>query len=85
MVSKKQFKLTNSLKKKKYRLLNQLFFAEGIKVVEELIMSDLQPYLIFCTEDYINKLSINDLVIISEKELKSISEFSTPNKIFAIF
>ena len=85
MVSKKQFKLINSLKKKKYRLLNQLFFAEGIKVVEELIMSDLQPYLIFCTEDYINKLSINDLVIISEKELKSISEFSTPNKIFAIF
>ncbi len=85
MLSKKQFKLINSLKKKKYRLEYQLFLAEGIKVVEELLQSNFKPHLILCTSDYSNKLSRDDLLIISDKELKSISEFSTPNQILGVF
>jgi len=85
MLSKKQFKLINSLKKKKYRLEYQLFLAEGIKVVEELLQSNFKPHLILCTSEYLNQLSIDDPLIISDKELKSISEFSTPNQILGIF
>ena len=85
MLSKKQFKLINSLKKKKYRSEYQLFLAEGIKVVEEFIESNFKPHLILCTSDYSNNLSINNLLVISDKELKSISEFSTPNQIIAVF
>ena len=85
MLSKKQFKLINSLKKKKYRSENQLFLAEGIKVVEELLQSNFKPHLILCTSDYSNELSINNLHIISDRELKSISQFSTPNQILGIF
>jgi TrmH family RNA methyltransferase len=85
MFSKKQFKLINSLKKKKNRSEYQLFLAEGIKVVEELLQSNFKPHLILCTSDYSNKLSRDDLLIISDKELKSISEFSTPNQILGVF
>ena len=85
MLSKKQFKLINSLRKKKNRLEYQLFLAEGIKVVEELLQSNFKPHFILCTRDYSNKLSRDDLLIISDKELKSISEFSTPNQILAVF
>ena len=85
MLSKKQFKLINSLRKKKYRLEYQMFLAEGIKVVEELLQSNFKPHLILCTSEYSNKLSINNLLIISDKELKSISEFSTPNQILGVF
>ena len=85
MLSKKQFKLINSLKKKKYRSGYQLFLAEGIKVVEEFLKSDFRPHLIFCTSDYSNKLTINNLLEISDLELKSISEFSTPNQILGVF
>jgi len=85
MLSKKQFKLINSLKKKKYRSEYQLFLAEGIKVVEEFLLANFKPHLIFCTGDYTNNLSINGLHIISDKELKSISEFSSPNQIIGVF
>jgi TrmH family RNA methyltransferase len=62
-----------------------LFLAEGIKVVEEFIQSGFKPHLIFCTSDYSDNLSISDLLVIPDKELKSISEFSSPNQIIAIF
>ncbi len=85
MLSKNQVKLINSLKKKKYRQQNELFIAEGVKVVEELIQSDFKLHSLYATEDYFNKFHKVNLQIISEKELKSISEFSNPNQLFAIF
>lgn len=85
MVSKNQFKLISRLKKKKYRSEYQLFLVEGIKVVEEFVQSDFKPHLIFCTKEYNNTLPINNLLVISDKELKSMSEFSTPNQILGVF
>lgn len=85
MLSKNQFKLITSLKKKKFRIQNNLFFAEGIKVVEELAASKFKIHKVFCTSNYSNRLGIEDIQIISEKELKSCSEFSSPNQIIAIF
>ncbi len=67
MLSKKQFKLINQLKKKKYRSEYQLFLAEGIKVVEEFVQAGFKPHFVFCTSEYNNKLYINDLLVISDK------------------
>lgn len=85
MLSKNQVKLINSLKKKKYRQQNKLFIAEGIKVVEELLNSTLVLHSLYGTDTYANRFYLEELQIISEKELKSISEFSNPNQLFAVF
>lgn len=85
MLSKNQIKLISSLKKKKYRQQNKLFIAEGIKVVEELLNSDFILHSLYGTDQYSNRLYLDDLQIVSEKELKSISEFTNPNQLFAIF
>ncbi|MCK4561812.1 MAG: RNA methyltransferase [Flavobacteriaceae bacterium] len=85
MLSKNQFKLIHSLKKKKFRIQNNLFLAEGIKVVEELISSKFKLKTLFCTENYSNTFNVENIQIISDKELKSISEFTSPNQVLAVF
>ena len=85
MLSKNQLKLITSLQQKKYRIKHGLFVAEGIKVVSELLNSPISCENIFCTEDFNHDKIEIDPVIISEKELKKISSFKTPNKILGIF
>jgi RNA methyltransferase, TrmH family len=85
MLSKNQLKLLNSLKKKNVRQKHKLFVAEGIKVVEELLNSNYKLHTLFCTSDYSNRFMVENIQIISEKELNTISEFNSPNKILAIF
>jgi len=85
MLSKNQIKFINSLKKKKIRLQNKLFFAEGIKVVEELIESKFKVHAIFCLSNYSNRFLLENIELINENELKKISDFSSPNQILAIF
>ncbi len=85
MLSKNQIKLITDLKKKKSRTKHNLFLAEGIKVVEELLDSKFNLYKLFYTTDYINKFSVDNMQLISNKELNRISGFSSPNQIIAIF
>lgn len=85
MLSKNQVKFIRSLKKKKYRQSHQLFVAEGIKVVEELANSSMTLHKLFATSDYLNPLHLNDIELISEKELAQVSEFSSPNQVIGIF
>jgi len=85
MLSKNQIKLINSLKKKKFRIEHKLFIAEGIKVVEELLLSKFKLNNLFCTEDYNNKFDVENLQVISEKELQKISEFKSPNQVLGVF
>ena len=85
MLSKNQFKLITSLRKKKARIQNNLFLAEGIKVVEELLASNFSLQKLYATPAYKNKLNVENIQIISDKDLKSISEFSNPNQVLAIF
>lgn len=66
-------------------MTHQLFIAEGIKVVEELLNSSLILSKLYCTESYSNPLGIKNLQIITEKELGQISEFSNPNQVLGIF
>ncbi|MFM7894581.1 MAG: RNA methyltransferase, partial [Flavobacterium sp.] len=50
MVSKNQIKLITSLQQKKYRKQEQLFFAEGVKVVQELLHSNFELQDLFTTK-----------------------------------
>lgn len=84
-ISKNQLKLITSLSQKKYRIKHQLFIAEGVKVVEEILDANYKVHLLFCTNDFICNVEKNKVIVVSEKELKKISKLKTPNKVFAIF
>lgn len=85
MLSKNQLKFIRSLKKKKFRQTHQLFLAEGIKVVEELINSSFAIRKLYATESYSNPYNISEIQTVSEKELQLISDFSSPNQIVGVF
>lgn len=85
MLSKNQLKFIRSLKKKKFRQTHQLFLAEGIKVVEELINSSFVVNQLYATESYSNPLNVPDIQLITDKELGLVSDFSSPNQILGIF
>lgn len=85
MVSKNQIKLITSLQQKKYRKQEQLFFAEGVKVVQELLNSNFELQDLFTTKQDFLTVSKNKVHAISETELKKISALTTPNTCLAVF
>jgi TrmH family RNA methyltransferase len=85
MLSKNQLKLIMSLQQKKYRIKHGLFVAEGIKVIHELLNSDFVCEYLYCTDDFEHELKVYKPEVISEKELKKISNLITPNKVFGVF
>lgn len=85
MVSKNQIKLITSLQQKKYRNQEQLFIAEGIKVVQELLNSNFELQDLFTTKKDFLTVSKNKVHAISEVELKKISALTTPNTCLAVF
>ena len=85
MVSKNQIKLITSLQQKKYRKQEQLFFAEGVKVVQELLHSNFELQDLFTTKQDFLTVPKNKVHAISEVELKKISVLTTPNTCLAVF
>ena len=85
MLSKSQLKLITSLRQKKYRNSHKLFFAEGIKVVNELLNSDFKLHTIFCTDDFQHTLSSDEVQLISNTELQKISLLKNPNQVLGLF
>tara|TARA_R110002073_G_scaffold279026_1_gene443172 strand:+ start:461860 stop:462585 length:726 start_codon:yes stop_codon:yes gene_type:complete len=85
MLSKNQLKLITSLQQKKYRIQHGLFVAEGVKVVNELLNSKTQLEQLFCTAIFAQELGNYNPEIISDRELKKISNLKTPNKVLGIF
>jgi TrmH family RNA methyltransferase len=84
-ISKNQLKLITSLSQKKYRQKHQLFIAEGIKVVQEILNSSLEVETLFCTDDFSSDISEDKIVRILEVDLKKISNLKTPNKVLGLF
>jgi RNA methyltransferase, TrmH family len=85
MVSKNQIKLITSLQQKKYRIINQMFFAEGVKVIQELLQSNFELEHLYTTQhDFEDVLSYKK-TLIQEADLKKISALSTPNTCLAVF
>ncbi|WP_163408947.1 TrmH family RNA methyltransferase [Flavobacterium ajazii] len=85
MISKNQIKLISGLHQKKQRFANQLFFAEGVKVIQELLQSNFELELLFTTQNDFEKVEISKRISITDQELKKISALSTPNTCLAVF
>jgi TrmH family RNA methyltransferase len=85
MVSKNQIKLITSLQHKKYRNEHQLFIAEGVKVIQELLLSNIVLEHLFVTEAVFEKVNLSQKTLINEGEMKKISALTSPSSCLAIF
>ncbi len=84
MVSKNQIKLITSLQQKKYRQKNDLFFAEGTKVISEFYKSGWKLHTLFSTEN-LPFIPPSKTELISDPDLKKISALKTPHTALAVF
>ncbi|ANW94943.1 RNA methyltransferase [Wenyingzhuangia fucanilytica] len=84
-ISKNQIKLITSLQQKKYRIKEGLFVAEGIKVVNEFLNSDIELQMLFCTDEASAEYEQYHCQLVSEQELKKVSVLKSPNKVLALF
>lgn len=85
MLSKNQIKLISSLQQKKYRFANQLFFAEGVKVIQELVKSNFELEHLYTTKEDFKEIASHKITLITENELNKISALTTPNTCLAVF
>ncbi len=85
MVSKNQIKLITSLQQKKYRIINQMFFAEGVKVIQELLKSNFELEHLYTTQYDFEEVLGSKKSLIHENDLKKISALATPNSCLAVF
>lgn len=85
MVSKNQIKLITSLQQKKYRIANKLFFAEGVKGIQELLDSNFELEHLYTTLNDFEVVFNDRKSIISDNDLKKISALATPNSCLAVF
>jgi TrmH family RNA methyltransferase len=85
MLSKNQIKTLTGLQQKKYRKQHKLFFAEGIKVVQELLNSNFELHQIYTTQDIFTTIPRDRVTIITPDELKKISVLTTPQACLALF
>lgn len=79
MLSKNQIKLVRSLELKKNRKRENLFVAEGPKVVGDLLRTGYRPHTIFSTAPRA------DAQLVTEEELRHISFLQHPQEVLAIF
>ena len=84
-ISKNQLKLIQSLSQKKYRLKHQLFMAEGVKVVNELLHSSFELVQLFANADFSCADFQDKKTLISETDLKKVSQLKTPNEVLGLF
>lgn len=85
MVSKNQIKLITSLQQKKYRIANKLFFAEGVKGIQELLDSNFELEHLYTTQNDFSQVFNEKKTIITENDLRKISALATPNSCLALF
>ena len=83
MITKNQIKLIKSLRSKKNRIQSGFFVAEGEKIVDELIESDLNSINIFSTSEKYKNLKNH--ISINSTQLKQISNQKSPNNVVGIF
>ena len=85
MVSKNQIKLITALQQKKYRKQHKLFFAEGIKVVQELLQSNFELQELYTTQSVFEGITNQKVIPVTDAELKKISALITPNTCLGVF
>ncbi len=86
MLNRNEVKYIQSLYHKKNRNKEEVFIAEGVKIVPELITGGFGIQKIYGVKDWMSvNRNIPDVIEISEDELNKISNLETPNKVLAIF
>ena len=85
MVSKNQIKLITGLQQKKYRNEHQLFLAEGVKVIQELLQSNIVLDHLFETESIFETVPAAQKTLIKEADMKRMSALNTPSSCLAVF
>lgn len=89
MLSKTKVKYIQSLGHKKRRDEEQVFIAEGPKIVNELLKEPRVHALeIFALQDWLQQNSIPANIehhMVTQEELEKITQLSTANKVLAIF
>ena len=83
MITKNQIKLIKSLRLKKNRIQSGFFVAEGEKIVNELLESDLEAVNIFSISEKYKDLK--NYISINSTQLKQISNLKSPNNVLGIF
>jgi len=89
MLSQAQKKFLTSLKQKKYRKEHGVFVSEGLKIVRELLQSELEVTGVYGTSEGIDSLQdvldrAKTVFTISASDLERISNLKTPNQVFAV-
>ena len=84
MITKNQIKFIKSLSLKKNRQKEQLFIAEGEKIVAELLNSNFEFHEIFATKEWILKNSDVRAIKVNNSELDRISNLKSVNNVLAI-
>lgn len=85
MLSKSQIKLITGLQQKKYRKQHKMFFAEGLKVVQELLDSSLNLVHLYSEPGYFNNVPPDKYSEVTEAELKKVSALTTAQHCLALF
>lgn len=87
MLSKNKIKYIQSLGHKKWREAENVFIAEGPRLVAELLTS-CKPNIkeVYALPEWIKNNAHTGIICteISEQELKKISQLSSPNEVFAV-
>jgi TrmH family RNA methyltransferase len=87
MLTKNELKFIQSLKDRKVRNAEGVFVAEGKKVVNELLHSNIAIKQIVCLSTYYDVANIPANInceIVGEKELERLSTLSTANEALAV-
>lgn len=84
MITKNQIKFIKSLSLKKNRQKEQLFIAEGEKIVAELLNSNFEFHEIFATNEWILKNTDIRAIKVYNSELDRISNLKSANNVLAI-
>lgn len=90
MLSKNDISFLHSLKQKKFREQHQVFLAEGVKLVEELVHSTYRVREIYSDSallDYFTCMKGRDpirLVEVKQSEMERITALSSPSPVLAL-
>jgi RNA methyltransferase, TrmH family len=91
MLSKNQIKNISALHHKKFRREENLFIAEGEKVVKDLLNSGFKVKALYGTQEFFQRLSNGviiskevEMILITDDELRKISALSNPQHVLAV-
>ena len=90
MISKAKIKYLNSLAHKKFRDADNVFIAEGERLVDDLL-NCFEPKIVATNTDWIaqNRARLSnsqcEIIEVTDEEMRRITQLSTPSPVFCVF